>query len=54
LIKELAGATGGAARNAKLLVTLLNACRPRPVMVILGGAMRGLGSDRLWTDLQMS
>jgi SAM-dependent methyltransferase len=53
LVKRLAGANRDAARNAELFLALLKVRRPRPIVVMVGGATRGLGSDRLWTDPQI-
>jgi hypothetical protein len=47
MVKRLAGANRDAAENAKLFLALLKAGRPRPVVVIVGGVTRGLGSDQL-------
>jgi SAM-dependent methyltransferase len=53
LFKGLTGANRCAARNAELFMALLKGRRPRPILVIVGGGTRGLGSDRLWTDSQI-
>jgi SAM-dependent methyltransferase len=53
LVKRLTGANRYAARNAELFLALLKVRRPRPIVVIVGGGTRGLGSDRLWTDPQI-
>ena len=47
MVKRLVGANRDAAENAKLFLALLKAGRPRPVVVIVGGVTRGLGSDQL-------
>lgn len=53
MVKRLAGANRDAAENATLFLALLKARRPWPVVVIVGGATRGLGSDQFWTDPQI-
>jgi SAM-dependent methyltransferase len=53
LVKRLAGANRDAARNAEAFLALLKVRRHRPMVVIVGGGTRGLGSDRLWTDPQI-
>ena len=53
VVKHLAGESRDAAKNANLFLALLKTRRPRPVVVSVGGATRGLGSDQLWTDPQI-
>jgi SAM-dependent methyltransferase len=52
-VKRLTGANRCAARNAELFIALLKLRRARPIVVIVGGGTRGIGSDRLWTDPQI-